>query len=76
MGHSRTWAAELGCKVETLPTTYLGLPFRGARISQLGCEILLRKDLGGDWLIGSANIFLRGGGLHLSKAPCLTFLFI
>ena len=46
----------------------------GPCISKLGCGILLRKGLGGDWLFGSANIFLKGEGLRLSETLCLTFL--
>ena len=57
-------AAKLDCKVGTLPSMYLGLPL-GPCISQLGCGILLRKDLGGDRLIGSRNIFLKGGDVTL-----------
>ena len=64
---------ELGCKVGTLLTTYLGLPLRTST-SQSGCGVLLRKGLGGDWLFGSANIFLKGEELHLSETPYQTFL--
>ena len=40
------------------------------RISQQRCRTLLRKDLGGDWPLGSGTIFLKGGELPLSVVPC------
>ena len=44
-------ASEFGCKVGSLPSTYLGM--------QLGME--LRRDSVRDWLCGSNNISLRVG---------------
>ena len=34
----------------------------------------MRKGLGGDWPLGSVNISPKGEELHLSEAPCQTFL--
>ena len=55
-------ACELGCKVGSLSSTYLGMPLGLFLILwQLG--IVLRKYFIKDWLYGSANISLRAGEL-------------
>ncbi|RVW43938.1 hypothetical protein CK203_072332 [Vitis vinifera] len=49
-----TLAAVLGCKIGSLPTSYLGLPL-GAPYNPLGCGIQWKKDSGKGYLSGKGN---------------------
>ena len=63
-------AAELGCGVGSLPTTYWGL------LTELwGSGILWKKDLEKDCLPGKDNIFQRAGGSPLFGVLCLVYPF-
>ena len=51
-------ASELGCKIGSFPTCYLGLPL-GAKHKALGAGTRLKRDTERGWLLGRLNIFIR-----------------
>ena len=54
-------AAELGCQIGSLPSTYLGLPWVPL-INLLLCGTILRKECGKDWPPGREVTYPKEGG--------------
>ena len=68
-------AAELGCGVGSLPSTYLGLPL-GTPHRALGVwDSPSKTDLEEGWQPGKDSISQRGGGSHSFGVLCLAFPF-
>ena len=65
----------LGCKVGSLPTTYLGLPLGALITSQWELGMVWRSVLGGGWLFGGESTSPNKEKSHLLEALCQVYEF-